>query len=221
MKKNIFFTLLALFTMVIMTIVLAQINLQEGGIVYAMAIAVYTKSCTKNVGGNTFLAFAEVASMTSFTVTSGEITAVTPNSTYRFHKQDATIDTIKRTEEGAGNANNIAYKHRIEAQFTKPSKELNTMRAGVADATPCGILTIVADGNGKCWLTGYSVAEGFKRPLRLVEDKFDSGAAPGDENSQAVTLALECTTGYVDIPFDNTLSASIIAGTATAFITYT
>jgi hypothetical protein len=210
---------LALITMVLVAIVVAQIEMQSGlGI--AMAIAVYTKACTKNVGGNTFIAVAEVASMTSFTVTAGEITAVTPNGVNRFHKADATIDTIVRTEEGAGNGNNIAYTHRIEIKTTKPSVALNTWRSSLADASPCGILAITADGNGTCWLTGYSIAEGFKRPLRLVSDSFTSGATPGDEAGQTVTIGLECVTGYVDIPFNSALSASIIAGTATAFITY-
>ena len=213
-------TILALFTMVIVAIVAVQIEMQTG-LGLAMAIAVYTKACSKNVAGNTFIAVCEVGNMTSFTVAGGEITAVTPNAALRFMKADATIDTIIRSEEGTGNGNNIAYEHKIELKTTKPSLALNTWRQALADGSPCGLLAVVADGNGQCWLTGYSVSEGFKRPLRLTKDSFTSGGAPGDAEGQQITIELGCTTGYVDLPFNAALSAAVIGGTATAWITYT
>jgi hypothetical protein len=184
-----------------------------------MAIAAYTKACAKNVGGCTALFLADVANVASVTITSGEITAISMNSTLKFHEADADIDSIVRTEEGTGNGNNISYAHKVAAKFAKPSKSLNTLRTSLADGSPCGILAIVADGNGVAWLVGYSAAEGFKRPLRLEKDSLNTGGSPADEG-QNVSIELGAVNGYPAVPFDATNSGTIIGGTAT-FITYT
>lgn len=205
-------------TAIIVAVVLASIHAEEG-VFYGMAIAVYTKSCSKNVAGNTALFLTDIANVVSVTVTSGEITAITMDTGDHFFEVDADQDSIVRTEEGTGNGNNISYVHKVAAKFAKPSKELNTLRNSLADGSPCGILAIVADGNGQAWLVGYSVAEGFKRPLRLMKDSLNSGGSPADEG-QGVDVELESTNGYPAIPFDSTNSGTIVGGTAT-FITYT
>jgi hypothetical protein len=185
-----------------------------------MAITTYSKSCSKNVAGNSGLYVTEVANVSSITVTAGEISAVTMASTSVFFEEaQGDIDTIQRLETGAGTGKNMAYTHRVNVGFSKPSTELNTFRNSLADATPCGILAIVTDANGTSWLVGYNATDGFKRPLRLVQDDLDSGLTPTDEAGQAITIGMECVNGYVCMPFDDTLGPAISGGTST-FIDY-
>jgi len=184
-----------------------------------MAIATFTKVCSKNVGGNSAVYLTETANIDSITVTSDEVSVVTMDGEETFHEVKGQIDTIIRTEEGEGNASNIFYTHRVEIKFAKPSTELNVLRNALADASPCGIVAIVTDGNGESWLVGYNETDGVNRPLRLVQDALNSGAAPSEEDGQIVTIALEGTSGYVDLPFDDSLKADISGGTAD-FIDY-
>lgn len=203
-------SVLAILVMIIGAIVIKQIELQEG-LFYAMAIAAYTKSCTKNVAGNSAIYYVEVSDVTAITVTAGEISALT--ATTGFKQAQADLDSIVRTEEGAGTGGNIAYTHRVEAKYSKPTAALNILRISLAEASACGILVIVTDGNGTSWLVGYNETDGFNRPLRLVQDAFNSGAAPTDEE-QKTTIALEGVNGYVSLPFNSTLGATITGGTA-------
>jgi len=184
-----------------------------------MAIASYSKACSKNVGGNSAVYLTEASNIASVTVTSGEISALTMDTGKTFQEVQADLDTVVHTQEGAGSQNNIAYTHRVEMRFGKPSTELNTLRDSLADASPCGILAIVSDGNGESWLVGYNATDGANRALYLATDSLNSGAEPAEEDSQAITVALECQSGYLSLPFDDTLKATITGGTAT-FITY-
>lgn len=193
--------------------------LLPAGVSGAFAIAVFQRTCAKNVGGNATIFWTEMASMTSFTVTTGEVSAVTPNGAARFMEAQGDIDSIVRKETGEGVGNNIKYIHRVEVKFQKPSKDLNTLRNSLADASPCGILAIVQDNNGKCWLVGWNQTDLKLRGLRLKQDVIESGAKPSDEANQC-TIALETETGYVALPFDSTLTAAILGKTATAFITF-
>ena len=199
--------------------IIAPDLLLPSGVTGAFAIAVFNRTCAKNVGGNATLFWTDMASMTSFTVTSGEISAVTPNATARFMEAQADIDTIIRKETGSGVGNNIKYNHRIEAKFQKPSVALSTLRDSLSAASPCGILAIVQDNNGKCWLVGWNQTDLKLRGLKLKEDVVESGAKPADEANQC-TIALETESGYLCLPFDAATTAAIVGKTATAFITY-
>lgn len=185
-----------------------------------MAIAVYTKACSKNVGGNSAVYVTEASNVNSVTVTTGEITAaITMASGKTFHEVQADLDSVVHTQEGEGSQQNIAYTHRVEMKFAKPSATTNALRDSLADASACGIIAIVTDGNGTSWLVGYNETDGTNRALYLATDSLNSGAEPAEEDSQAVTIALECQSGYLSLPFDSTIGATITGGSA-AFITY-
>jgi len=185
-----------------------------------MAIAAYSKACSKNVGGNSAVYLTEATNVTAVTVTSGEISAaLTMASGKTFHEVEADLDSVTHTQEGTGTQTNISYTHRVEMIFSKPSVDLNTLRDSLADGSPCGLLAIVTDGNGTSWLVGYNETDGVNRALYLATDSLNSGAAPADDGGQAITLALECNSGYLSLPFDSTIGATISGGTA-AFITY-
>ena len=185
-----------------------------------MAIASYSKACSKNVGGNSAVYLTEAANVSSVTVTSGEISAaITMATGTTFHEVQADLDSVVHTQEGEGSQSNIAYTHRVEMRFAKPSVGLNTLRDSLADASACGIVAIVTDGNGTSWLVGYNETDGTNRALFLATDSLNSGAEPAEDDAQAITLALECQSGYLSLPFDSTIGATITGGSA-AFITY-
>lgn len=221
MKKYIK-SILAFLSLVIVAIVLAQVSAEAGaagGITYAMAIAVYTKACEKNTGGNSRVFYTEAANVSSVTVTAGEVAAITMASGKTFHEVQAEIDTVIRTEVASGRRTNISYLHRVEMKFGKPQTALNTLSDSLTAASACGIIAIVQDGNGNCWLVGYNATDTTNRGLYVVQDDTNSGAAPSDEDGNVVTIALETTSGYKDLPFDSTTKAAIIGDTAT-YITY-
>lgn len=208
----------ALAVAVICTIMMGAITIEEGGPALG-AIAVFSKVCEKNVGGNSAVYLAEAPNLGTITITSGEISAVAMASGKTFHQAEHDLDGAKHTQEGAGTPNNISYTHKVEMFFAKPSTLLNTFRDSLAAASPCGIVAIVRDGNGKCWMVGYNATDGTNRALRLVTDSMDSGNTPTDEAGQRVTITLQAISGYLSLPLDATLQAAVIAGTAT-FITF-
>jgi len=210
--------ILAFAVLVVVAVVQGAIEME--GVVGAMAIAAYTKACSKNVGGNSAVYLTEAANLSSVTVVSGEITAaLSMSGTTTFKEVQADLDSVLHTQEGEGSQNNIAYTHRVEMRFAKPSVGLNTLRNALADASPCGVLAIVTDGNGRSWLVGYNETDGTNRALYLATDSLNSGQEPAEEDSQAITIALECQSGYLSLPFDSTIGATITGGSA-AFITY-
>lgn len=209
-------SILGFLALIVIAIVLAQIAEAEG-LVLGMAIATYTKACEKNVSGNARVFIAEAANVTSVTVTAGEVAAITAASAFK--ESQADIDSVIRTEVAAGTRSNISYTHRVEMKFAKPSVELNIFRDSLTAASPCGMVAIVQDGNGECWLVGYNEADTTNRGLYVVTDDTNSGALPTDEDGNAVTIALETISGYLDLPFDATLTATIIGDTA-PFIDY-
>lgn len=193
--------------------------LAGAGIVIA-PIAVFARVCAKNVAGNSAVYITEAANLTAVTVSSGEITAaLTMNGATTFKKIGADIDSIRRVEEEEGMGANIKITHRIEMKFSKASKELNTLRTALHDASPCGLIAIVTDGNGRSWLVGWNQSDTNTRGLKYRSGNLDSGVEPAQEDGNVLSMVLEGTSGYVAIPFDATIGATITGGSA-AFITY-
>lgn len=183
-----------------------------------MAIIAYARSCSRNTPGNSKVFLTEIASMTSFTITSGEVSAVTPNATAQFHQYGADMDTIQMTSEGKGGATYNQTQNLI-FKMSKKTKTLIAALDALRDAVPCGLLAIRQDNNGQCFLLGWSAADGNGRPFTQMTDTFDSGTKPDDEGANACTVTLTRMGGYDEIPFDATLTAAIVGGTAT-FIAY-
>ncbi|MCK4817683.1 hypothetical protein KA005_18080 [bacterium] len=212
-------SLIALLGFILVAIVLAMVMEQESGPILGMAIAVYTRACLKNVSGNSKVFLAEAANLSTITITASEISAITMATGLTFHEVQANIDGVVRTEEGAGSRNNISYTHQVQMFFNRPSTELNILRDSLTAASSCGILAIVQDANGECWLTGYNATDDTDRAMYVQQDSINSGQEAGEEDSQVDDIILETVSGYIDLPFDDTLKGTIVAGTAT-FITW-
>ncbi len=186
-----------------------------------MAIAKYSKTCGKNVPGNSRLFFVEAGNISSITVTSNnEISAVTMSGTdtTKFREFGADIDSIKFTIEGTGSAS-YSEVQKLEAKFSKKTTALITAKNSLLDAVACGVAIIRVDNNGSAWLSGYTVKDKNRRAYNKITTNFDTGAKPSDEGTAAYTITLEAEGFDDELPFDPTLNASIIGGAAT-FIDY-
>lgn len=183
-----------------------------------MAIAKYSKTCGKNVPGNSRLFFVEAGNISSITVTSNEISAVTMSDTTKFREFGADIDSIKFTIEGTGSAS-YSEVQKLEAKFSKKTTALITAKNSLLDAVACGVAIIRVDNNANAWLSGYTVKDKNRRAYNKITTNFDTGAKPSDEGTAAYTITLEAEGFDDELPFDTTLNASIIGGTAT-FIDY-
>ena len=183
-----------------------------------MAIAKYSKTCGKNVPGNSRLFFTEAANIGSITVTSNDISAITMSDTTKFREFGADIDSIKFTIEGTGSAS-YSEVQKLEAKFSKKTTALITAKNSLLDAVACGVAIIRVDNNGSAWLSGYTVKDKNRRAYNKITTNFDTGAKPSDEGTAAYTITLEAEGFDDELPFDTTLNASIIGGTAT-FIDY-
>jgi len=186
-----------------------------------MAIAVYARSCSRNTPGNSKIFLTEVASMTGFTVAGGVVTAVTPNSTARFHQYGADLDTVQMTSEGKGGPTYVQTQNLI-FKLSKKNAAMITALDAIRDAVPCGLLAIRQDSNGQCFLMGWSDTSKNGRPFTKMTDTFDSGTKPDDEGANSCTVTLTRMGSDDEIPFDATLTTAILTAsvTATAFITY-
>ena len=183
-----------------------------------MAIAKYSKTCGKNVPGNSRLFFTEAANISSITITSNEISAITMTGTTKFHEFGADIDSIKFTIEGTGSAS-YSEVQKLEAKFSKKTTALITAKNSLLDAVACGVAIIRVDNNGSAWLSGYTAKDKNRRAYNKITTNFDTGAKPSDEGTAAYTITLEAEGFDDELAFDTTLNTAIVGGTAT-FIDY-
>jgi len=96
---------------------------------------------------------------------------------------------------------------------------LITAKNSLLDAVACGVAIIRVDNNANAWLSGYTFKDKNRRAYNKITTNFDTGAKPSDEGTAAYTITLEAEGFDDELPFDTTLNASIIGGTAT-FIDY-
>lgn len=187
-----------------------------------MALAIYSKTCAKNVSGNYHkVFFGAVTDITAITVSASpyEITAIT-NGT-KFKKFDAEIDSVQFKYEGAGAANYFTTQTLV-MKFAKKTTALVAAIDELVKQVTCGVVAIHVDGNGLAWLDGYDgkATDPTARPFNKIKVTYDSGTKPSDEEGNIVVVELTRESEWPNIPFDSTLSSSILSGGATAFITY-
>lgn len=193
-----------------------------------MSITNFIKSCTKNIAGNDHqLFFAPARMVTGITVTTGEVSAVTMSDAVTgppaipaglFSVVEADLDSVQFTSDGTA-AKGYYSQQNLIAKFSKKSVALEKLVAELVDAATCGIVAIRVDGNGKAWISGVAQAtDGGNRPYMSVQEQFDSGESIEDsEDGNRYTITLSRMSAVREYPLDDTLTASVIGGTA-AFI---
>jgi len=184
------------------------------GIVGAFALAIFTQTCAKNVSGASKVFIAEKSVATAFTITAGEISAIT--GTTPFMRVDAVQDSVSWSELGELiGLNNWKITNTIELDIMPPATATSTFLQALIDGSPCGFFAIIIDGNGQCWVVGHNETDVRERPLRLSgqDHKTGKGLSEAEGNTVRITLTNEC--GGLALPLDATLNASTLDGTGT------
>lgn len=178
------------------------------------ALGIFARVCGKNVSGTQAIFIAEKASVTAITVTSDEISAIT--GTTPFVRVDADQDKMNWEQEDAKvGANNMKYSNLVEFALSKLSKAMNIWSKALADASPCGLYSIVTDGNGQNWLVGYDATSLTTRPLRYDNGKAKTGKLISEEDGNTKVFQLKNECMGLCIPFDSTLNTAINNGSST------
>ena len=179
-----------------------------------MALAIFTQSCQKNVSGASKIFIADKAVATAFTITSGEISAVT--GTTPFMRVDAIQDSVSWKEEGSRiGLNNWKVNNTVEFDIMPPAKDTNTFLQALIDGSPCGFFALIVDGNGKCWVVGHNATDVRERPLRLGKQTHDTGKGLSVAEGNTIRITMENECGGLALPLDSTLTAAVLAGTST------
>jgi len=203
-----------IFGLILLLILLFPSTFLPAGVTMGFALAIFTQACAKNVSGASKIFIAEKSVATAFTITSGEISAVT--GTTPFMRIDALQDSVywNETPERSG-LNNIKVTNELGFRVMPPSKDTNTFLQALIDGSPCGFFALIVDGNGKCWVVGHNATDVRERPLRLTkqEKKTGLGLSEADGNTVLVTLGNECS--GLALPLDSTLTAAVLGGTST------
>lgn len=181
-----------------------------------MALAGFTKICAKNTPGNSLLWLIEASKVSAVTIVTDEITVLTTTTGSTFQVYEVDQDSLVRGEEGVGTSSNISYVHSIDFTLAKPTAAMRTAINALADASPCGIIAILKDGNGLYWVEGYNATDGTGRGLKLVTDSTTSGAAPDDEAGNKTTIRLETKSGFKSLPVKSTSVVAVSGITAGA-----
>jgi len=202
-----------IFGFILLLILLFPSTFLPAGVTMGFALAIFTYSCTKNVSGVRKIFIAEKSVATAFTITSGEISAVT--GTTPFMRVDTIQDTAKWTQKIAKvGRNNHKVDNEIEAVIRPMAKETNTFLQSLIDGSPCGFFVLVQNENGKCFVVGFSAEDLRDRPLQLEAGDYDSGAGVGSEGANILIKITGSMTGLA-LPLDSTLTAAVLAGTST------
>lgn len=184
------------------------------GVTGAFALAIFTQTCAKNVSGASKVFIAEKSVATAFTITSGEISAVT--GTTPFMKIDAMQDSVSWSQMGEKiGLNNWKITNTVEFDIMPPAKDTNTFLQALIDGSPCGFFALIIDGNGKCWVVGHNATDVRERPLRLNKQDHKTGKGLSEAEGNTVRITLENECGGLALPLDSTLTAAVLAGTST------
>lgn len=189
-----------------------------------MAFGSFLKTCVKNTPGNRYEVYlCPTASITSVTLTSGEVSAVTMNSTAKFQRWQADLDNVQFQSVGK-NKPSFMSDQTLTLTMTKHTTALHNAiygTDGIMESATCGLVAIWVDNNGQAWIAGISPAanDGTLRPFNDVECNFDSGKAPTDDSAKPV-ITLKRTASTAEYPIDTTITGTITGGTAT-FINWT
>ena len=179
-----------------------------------MAIAAYARVCAKNVTGNTRVWLSEIANITSIVVTANEIATFTASAGV-FKSTQGTLDGLVRTEKAEGGKTGYKFNHEIKINFVKPSTALKSMIEALETASPCGVAAVVLDSNGQAWLIGYNMTDLKDRAMSVTTAAFDSGGAPGEDGKQSWDVTLTCVNSEHALPFNATITATIVGASAT------
>ena len=155
----------------------------------------FSKTCSAQSGGvkNIWLANREDIASAGFTLTSGEYSAVTMESSKVFFKYEFDQDTAEMRFSQSMEGNSAQVDNQVEFFLSKLSTLMRASLQEMQDTSPCGMVAIVEDNNSVKWVIGYtenhptnSATQG--RPLKMLTGESTTGKAFTDPNGSTVTL---------------------------------
>jgi hypothetical protein len=177
-----------------------------------MALAIFTYTCAKNVGGIRKIFIAEKSVATALTITAGEISAVT--GTTPFMRVDTIQDSAKWEQKIVKvGKNNHKIDILIEADIRPMATATNTFLQALMDGSPCGFFVLIQTENNKCFVAGHSAEDIRDRPLQLEAADYDSGQ--GLDGEANIRIKISGTMTGLALPLDTTLTNAVLAGTST------
>jgi len=153
-----------------------------------MSLTGFIKTCGAKAAGVLSVWVAKKDDVTSFTLTSGEYSAVTMNGAnlfkeYDFKKDEAELKIGTTRENGSKMvANTVDFF--VDELSTTSQAAIDEL----ANESNCGLIVIVGDNNGNKWVLGYSETHGKKRPAELLTGEATTGRVLTDQNGEVVTL---------------------------------
>lgn len=147
----------------------------------SQTLAGIVRDCSTNMGGIKAVYIANAADVTSVTVTSGVVTAITMASSKKFYKYEFAIGTSSLTSNWQVSAEN-GTKY-VETDLAMVfNKADSTKRLEIVALAQAEMNVIVEDNNGTMWYLGID------EPVVLNGGDLQTGTARGDRNGLTVSL---------------------------------
>lgn len=140
-----------------------------------------SRDCANSMGGILEVLLANKVDISAITVTSGKVTAITMNSTAKFHKYQFAPETASMSSNFQVNAQN-GTKY-VQTDLLMVFNRMETAKRVEVMAMAQGeLVAIVKDANGLYWFLGYD------EPLALSAGDGLTGTARADRNGYSATL---------------------------------
>ena len=147
----------------------------------SQTLAGIARDCSKNMGGIKTVYIANSADVSSVTVTSGVVTAITMAASAKFYKYVFVPGTSSMTSNWQVNAENGTKYVETDVQLVFNRMD-STKRLEIVALAQTDMVVVVEDNNGTMWYLGYD--EG----VQLNGGDGQTGTARGDRNGYSVTL---------------------------------
>lgn len=140
----------------------------------------FTLDCRDSIGGIRSIMVAELSAVEDYTVSDGEVTAITLADGKNFHKYELRKQTGDFTEtiENNDETGTLYFEQELNFQLTRMEAAKRNEIFLVAKAD---VVVIVEDRNGKYWLLG--AINGL-----ILSGNSTSGTAMGDLNGYELTF---------------------------------
>lgn len=139
------------------------------------------RDCAGNMGGIVEVLLANKADISAITTASDKVTAITMNSTAKFHKYQFTPETASMSSNLQVNAQNGTKYWQTDLLMVFNRME-TAKRVEIMAMAQGELVAIVKDANGLYWFLGYD------EPLAISAGDGLTGTARADRNGYSATL---------------------------------
>lgn len=163
----------------------------------SQTLAGIAQDCSKNMGGIKSVYIANAADVSSVTVTSGVVTAITMASSKKFYKYAFAPFTSSFTSNwNVSPENGTKY---VETDLTMVFNKMDaTKRLEIVALAQTEMVVIVEDNNGTMWYLGYD--EG----VRLITGS-DGQTGTNRSDRNGYTVVLQDISGELPMTFTGTV----------------